>query len=302
VTVASFDLTNGAYPDGGVTIAAQGNLCGTTASAGPGGLYNGLGTVWEIAKGTDTITTLASFDVDTGYEPLSGVTLDEQGDLYGTAYYGGPGGEGTVWELAKGSSTLSVLASFNGANGGYPTFGLTLDAQGNLYWATGTIWEIVNGSNTITALDANGTGPLAIDPQGNFYETGYSGAAHESFVEEISRRANGTYANSIVTDFGGTTEVGKPSGVTIDAQGNLYGTLPGGGAYGDGMLWEIVTGSNSITTLASFDGTNGSGFSSGVTLDADGNLYGTRLDGGTDGFGTVWEFIGGAVPSLRPAS
>jgi hypothetical protein len=98
VTVASFDLTNGAYPDGGVTIDAQGNLYGTTASAGPGGLYNDLGTVWETAKGTDTITTFASFDVDTGYEPLSGVTLDEQGDLYGAAYYGGPGGEGTVWE------------------------------------------------------------------------------------------------------------------------------------------------------------------------------------------------------------
>ena len=102
MTIAAFDGTNGAYPDAGVTIDAQGNLYGTTQLGGPGGLPTGLGTVWEIAKGTDTITTLASFNVATGYEPKAGVALDAQGDLYGTAYYGGLEGLGTVWGARQG--------------------------------------------------------------------------------------------------------------------------------------------------------------------------------------------------------
>ena len=300
-TIASFDGTNGSYPDAGVTIDAQGNLYGTTQLGGPGDMSTGLGTVWEIAKGTGTITTLASFDVATGYEPRDGVAMDAQGDLYGTAYYGGLDSLGTVWELAKGSSTISTIASFNGTNGEYPYYGVTLDAQGNLYGAAGSLWEIVEGSNTITTLDARWSGPVTMDSQGNFYEAAFSGGTHEPYVQEFSRLANGTYAGTKAFAFSGISASASPSAVTIDAQGNLYGTIPYGGAYGDGMLWEIVKGSSSITTLASFDGTGGSGYSpkSGVALDADGNLYGTTFSGGADGFGTAWEFVVGAVPSAR---
>jgi uncharacterized repeat protein (TIGR03803 family) len=108
VTVASFGGTNGAYPYGGVTMDAQGNLYGTTSGGGPGGQNGGLGTVWEIAKGTGTITTLASFNVAAGFAPKAGVALDAQGDLYGTAYRGGLDLVGTVWELAKGSNTSVI--------------------------------------------------------------------------------------------------------------------------------------------------------------------------------------------------
>jgi uncharacterized repeat protein (TIGR03803 family) len=297
VTIASFDVANGETPSAGVTIDAQGNLYGTTQFGGPGGLYDGLGTVWEIAKGTNTITTLASFSVATGYQPLSGVTLDAQGDLFGTAYKGGVDGLGTVWELAKGSNTISTIASFDGANGEYPNYGVTPDAQGNLYGTpvttTGAIWEIVNGSNTITKLP--GTEPFATDSQGEIYEAGFSGASHQAYVLEYSRLASGNYIYSKQFVFSGTYDDAVPHGLMLDAQGNLYGII------GD-TLWEIANGSSTISTLASFDGTNGSNPMGGLTLDADGNLYGTALDGGADGFGTVWEFVVGAVPSVRAAS
>jgi uncharacterized repeat protein (TIGR03803 family) len=292
VTVASFDDTNGAYPSGDIAIDAQGNLYGATQGGGPGGLYDGLGTVWEIAKGTDTITTLASFSVATGYQPLSGVALDAQGDLYGTAFKGGLDGLGTVWELVKGSNTISTLVSFNGTNGEYPSFGVTLDAQGNLYGATGTLWEIAKGSNTITTLDAHWSGPASMDSQGNFYEVGFSGVTRQDYLEEVSRLANGTYGGTKALAFSGVSGDVQRSGVTIDAQGNLYGTI------GE-TLWELANGSSTITTLASFGGTDGSGSISGITLDADGNLYGTALGGGADGFGTVWEFVVGADQSVR---
>ena len=59
---------------------------------------------------------------------------------------------------------------------------------------------------------------------------------------------------------------------------------------------EGPEGKSTISTLASFDGTNGSSPMGGLTFDADGNLYGTTLDGGADGSGTVWEFVVGADP------
>ncbi len=310
VTVASFNGTNGALPSG-VTIDAHGNLYATTQAGGPAGLGDGMGTVWEIARGTDTITTLAAFNVPNGsgraVEPRGGVTLDAQGDLYGTTETGGPDSVGTVWELARGSNTLSTVASFDGANGSLPSGGVILDAQGNLYGATatggpynsGTIWEIATGSNTITTLLGVGYEVSAVDSQGNFYVAA-SNELHEPSVEEFSRLANGTYGGSKVVFFKGIHSLERPSAVTVDAQGNLYGTIAAGGAYGDGILWEIVKGSNTITTLASFGGTNGSTPVSGVTLDGAGNLYGTTYTTGPNGLGTVWEFTPALSRVLAP--
>ena len=39
--------------------------------------------------------------------------MDSSGNLYGTTELGGASGDGTVFELASGSGTLSTLASFN---------------------------------------------------------------------------------------------------------------------------------------------------------------------------------------------
>jgi uncharacterized repeat protein (TIGR03803 family) len=64
------------------------------------------------------------------------VARDAQGNLYGTTYSGGTLGNGTVFELAAGSHTVTTLASFIGVNGSDPQAGPVLDAQGNLYGTT----------------------------------------------------------------------------------------------------------------------------------------------------------------------
>jgi hypothetical protein len=181
---------------------------------------------------------------------------------------------------------------------------VTLDAQGNLYGSAGSLWEIAKGSSTMITLDPHWLGPVTIDSQGNFYEAAYSGAAHQPFVEEVSRFANGNYGGTKVFSFSGISAFVNPS-LVADAQGNIYGAIAGGsGAHDGGMVWELVKGSNVITTLASFGATSGSGNSpeGAVTLGPDGNLYGTTIDGGADGFGSVWECIVGAVPSVRTTS
>ena len=88
---------------------SSGNLYGTTTSGGA----DDDGTVFELAKGSNTITALASFNGNDGAYPYAGLTMDSSGNLYGTTHQGGAYGEGTVFELAKGSGTINALASFN---------------------------------------------------------------------------------------------------------------------------------------------------------------------------------------------
>jgi uncharacterized repeat protein (TIGR03803 family) len=84
-------------------------------------------------QGLKVLVALASFDGTNGASPYSGVTFDAHGNLFGTATYGGANSIGTVWELAKGSGTITPLAFFNGTNGYYPVAGVTFDVHGNLF-------------------------------------------------------------------------------------------------------------------------------------------------------------------------
>ena len=80
-----------------MTIDAHGNLFGTTYGGGAGG-----GTVWEIAKGSSTLTALADFNITNGIESYGNVTIDAHGNLLGTTAFGGASNAGKVWEIAKG--------------------------------------------------------------------------------------------------------------------------------------------------------------------------------------------------------
>ena len=46
--------------------------------------------------------------------------------------------DGTVFELAEGSGTITTLASFNDTDGADPRAGLIMDSSGNLYGTTST--------------------------------------------------------------------------------------------------------------------------------------------------------------------
>ena len=85
-----------------------------------------------------------------------------------------------------------------------------------------------------------------------------------------------------------------------DSKGNLYGTTAGGGAYVNlGTVFELAHGSSTITTLASFNGTDGGLSNAALILDNSGNLYGTTEGGGALGGGTVFE-LSGAISADVP--
>ena len=93
---------------------------------------------------------------------------------------------------------------------------------------------------------------------------------------------------------GGSSDGASPfAGLIMDSSGNLYGTTENGGASGLGTVFELVnaSGTYSQKVLHSFNRSDGANPSAGLIMDSSGNLYGTTQNGGTNGFGTVFELV-----------
>jgi uncharacterized repeat protein (TIGR03803 family) len=302
-TLASFIAPNGYSPSGSLVEDRSGNLFGTAAAFGPGG----YGTVFEEQAGSNALTTLASFNGANGATPNGDLIEDSGGDLFGTTSAGGASGDGTVFEVQAGSDSITTLASFNRTNGSTPASGLFEDSSGDLFGTTsaggafneGTVFEVQAGSDSITALASfNGTngadphGGVVEDSNGNFFgATQYGGASNDGTVFEVKA---GSDSITALTSFNGTNGSEPLGGVIEDSNGNLFGTTYNGGASDDGTVFEVKAGSGTITTLASFNSTNGAFPEAGLIEDSNGNLFGTAELGGAPDKGTVFEVQAGS--------
>ncbi|HXE51685.1 MAG TPA: choice-of-anchor tandem repeat GloVer-containing protein, partial [Tepidisphaeraceae bacterium] len=291
-TLVAFNGSNGMYPQGTLTSDSSGNLYGTTEAGGAAG----YGTVFEIAQGSGTFTTLASADGHSAVFPHGGVIADSSGNLYGSSSGGGVYGDGTVFEIAKGSGAITMLAPLT--NGLQPVGGVLLDAAGDLYGTAssggdnggGTVFKLTRGATSLTTLasfsntsDGSAQGALILDSAGNLYgATDNGGAYGDGTIFELPAGSNRLAARGIFHFTAGSGDV--PNGnLAVDSAGNLYGGTRFGGASGEGTLFEIPAGTNTVATLLSF---SGPGEPTGVTMDAAGNLYGAP----TSGNGAVFEF------------
>jgi len=91
---------DGINPSGNLIFDTSGNLYGVTLLGGS----HSHGTAFELspaASGSWTETTLHDFSDNDGdgYNPISGLTFDAAGNLYGTTGSGGLYGEGTAYEI-----------------------------------------------------------------------------------------------------------------------------------------------------------------------------------------------------------
>ncbi len=303
-------------------VDAAGNLFGTTKG---GGATDNWGRVFEIARTSagfaSTPTTLVSFDVPIGVDPISGLIADSAGNLFSTTgqvevsggkyeYYS------TVFEITKtGSdyaSTPTTLANFNfNGHGEVVTGGLIFDAAGDLFGTTvnggadnyGTVFEIANtstgyASTPTTLATFNGTdgeipqADLIMDAAGNLFGTTQNGGANDQgSVFEIAKTSTG-YASTPETLFSSNGEA-LGTGLIVDAASDLFVTAALGGSPNYGRVFEITKTAGGYastpTTLISFNGPNGANPQAGLTADAAGDLFGTTVAGGTKYYSTVYE-------------
>jgi uncharacterized repeat protein (TIGR03803 family) len=287
---------DGSVPYAGLVMDASGMLYGTTSA---GGSY-GYGTVFELNPTTRQETVLHSFyGQPDGLTPLSGLVMDNSGNLYGTTLAGGPSNDGTIYKVNIQTHQETLLYSFTGdPDGGWPFYGnLLMDASGNLYGTTlgggtendGTVWEFsATGEETVlySFTGADGTQPeqsLAMDTEGNLYGTTEIGGIGGGVAFKVNIE---TKTETVLYTFPNLADGELPtSGLVRDAQGNLYGTTAQS-TNGDGTVFEL-TGTKE-TVLHRFHGSDGElPFRSPLVL-YDGMLLGVTNLGGADGDGTVF--------------
>ncbi len=281
-----FTGTDGANPGyGDLVFDPAGNIYGTTVNGGE--LINcfvgdglGCGVVFKLTPSTKgwTESVLYSFQqAYSGTEPYGGVVFDNAGNLWGTTMFGGSAGScatgfcGTIFELT--SSTNGWIYSYHpftgGADGANPASGLTFDGNGNLYGST--VW---GGIPYCDGWDPSGCGVIFKVTTNWAISVIYTFPSNPSFPD-------GPYGS-----------------LTLDAAGNLYGTTLQDGACGRGSVFQLTPGTNgwtfnSLHDFCSTGWTDGALLYGSVTVDANGNLYGTTSRGGTvnqgEQGGTVWK-------------
>jgi len=214
-----------------------------------------------------TFKVLHSFGNGDGLIPVAGQVFDAKGNLYGVTSLGPLGngeGSGTVYQLtpnADGTWSERVLYAFNGSDGLEPDSDLIFDPAGNLY---GTAWA-----------------------------TGYG--SHVGVVYRLTPNSNDTWTESTLHQFAGDSDGGDPDELALDAAGNIYGNTRFGGLHESGTVYSLSRNQASgwkeslLQVFDAYPSMSGSSPYGAITFDANGNLYGTTLGGGTHQVGVVYK-------------
>jgi uncharacterized repeat protein (TIGR03803 family) len=123
------------------------------------------------------------------------------------------------------------------------------------------------------------SGQLIQDKSGNLYGTTYAGGAYNAgTVFELTTAGT----EKVLYSFkGGPSDGASPAGPLVeDSNGNFYGVTSGGGAYGAGTVFELGSSGKETVLYGFTDGNDGGFPNGGLVRDAEGNLYGTTIDGG----------------------
>jgi uncharacterized repeat protein (TIGR03803 family) len=239
-------------PYTGLIQGGDGNFYGTTGANGT----SDDGTVFEITpSGTETVLhTFAKSGTD-GQIPYAGLIQGSDGNFYGTTYFGGSNGFGTVFEVTPGG-TETVLYSFaGGSDGQHPYAGVIQGSDGNFYGTTyqggaggyGTVFKVTpSGTETIlhsfTGGSSDGANPeagLTLGSDGNFYgDTYLGGAGNVGTVFELTPSGTETVLHAFA---GGSSDGANPTANLVQGgDGNLYGSTAAGGTGNDGTSFKVT--------------------------------------------------------------
>lgn len=292
----SFDGPHGSTPVGGLTLGLDGNLYGMAEEGGA----QGYGNIFRITP-AGAFTVLYDFKGDTdGGLPVSPLIVGADGNFYGTSYpdtafrmtpegvltviskipnfsqgpllqakdgtfygvsdYAGKYSAGSVFRISGG--TYTILHSFDGPSGSYPTSGLVEGADGNFYGTT----------------TAGGS-----DNAGVVYRISPTGAYHVMVDWDNVHTRDGYQSYA---------------GLVAGADGNLYGVTIWGGQFGNGVVFSLTTDGD-YKVLYNFNAPSGDGAYASLLQHTNGKLYGITNRGGAGQDGVIYGFNDNLEPFAR---
>jgi uncharacterized repeat protein (TIGR03803 family) len=258
--------SDGSFPLAGL-IFSNNTLYGTASQGGS----TGRGTVFAFNLNSSVFSNLYSFSVLTNVAPFGnrdganpeGALLLSSNTLYGTAFRGGTGGNGSVFAIHIDGTGFTNLYSF-------------------------TVSDPSAGTNS------DGAGPEdALILSGNtLYGTAFRGGpANVGTVFAIHTDGSG-FTN--LYNFTGGSDGANPYAGLLLSSNTLYGTAQSGGNGGNGTVFSLSLGSVSLPQLTIIrSGTN-------VVLTWPTNATGFTLQSTTNLVSAIWSNISGQFAVTNP--
>lgn len=215
------------------------------------------GTIFRISS-TGSLTVIKNLDNSTtGATPKGSLIKGSDGNLYGMAYYGGTNGGGTIFKVTT-TGTLTVLKNLdNSTTGRYPSANLIENSDGNFYGMTS-----------------------------------YGGANDYGTIFKITTSGSFTVLRQLDKINDGSNPFGS---LVKGSDGYFYGTTSQGGSnikdsrMLGGVIFKISSTGSYGALVRLPDNTQGISPQGNLFQGKDGNFYGTALEGGKNGFGTVYK-------------
>ena len=275
----------GIHPTGSMVQGADGTIYGSTQD-----------TIYKMS----TAGVVTPLWYSSTLQAHTSVVCDSSGNLYG-ATAGDGVGYGTIFSIAP-NGTYSVLYTFmDTGDGGNPAGDLIWGSDGNLYGTTGvtsysvgTFFEVTT-SGDLTTLYAFPDGQVTTNSallqanDGSFY-----GINRDYYGGIYNLTTSGDYSS--LYSWQTYTQGDLPYGPLVQApDGQLYGAESGGGpdsvpgySTGSGGLYSLTT-EGTFNQLSNFVDCNNGQQPTNLILGADGNYYGTTLNGGRYGTGSIFK-------------
>lgn len=224
-----FPSQSGNTPLGSLILGADGGLYGATS----GGGTNGTGTVFRFTTDGTVYDVLFDFSANAtdGNTPQFGLVQGNDGALYGTTWYTGSNGVGTLYKLQTNGLGYMLLHTFGTNGDGQVPWGHLIQGKdGALYGVTdqgGTNDPQVGGDGTVFKVNPDGTG----------------------------------YA--VLYNFGASASDGRQPGLGLvqGTDGMLYGVTMSGGTSNYGTVFTMNTNGTAYEVLHRFDTNDPAGFS-----------------------------------------
>jgi uncharacterized repeat protein (TIGR03803 family) len=285
-------------PHAALVAHPDGSLYGVSAAGGS----TSSGTIFRLVPGVSIQVLHEFYGPQHGAGPYDALTVAGDGSIYGTAPGGGTGTAGTIYKLSS-AGAFSVLNTPSGASGdGVFPYASVVKANDGAYYGVmagggaaqaGTIYRMSSAGVVTREYSFNGTasgkmpyGRLEVGTNGLLYGTTTGGGA--SFRGTLYSYDPSARRFTLLVTFSGANGANPFAGVTQGSDARLYGTTFTGGLYGYGSIFAFDIGTHHLTTLHSFNSSNGTYPYAALAEASDGRLYGTTSAGGAYGLGTVF--------------